>query len=132
MQNIKLDYAKSPFADHNGISILSVENDHCVVQMEITEHSLNRSADVHGGALMTLADTACGVTARLDHRNYVTQNLNMHFMKNVSFGTLHAKASVISRGNTITVINVEILTPEKTLLACATATMFCIGKPSSN
>lgn len=119
---------QNPFAEHNGLELIALDADSSVVRHVITGTSLNPLGAVHGGLLFALLDNAAGFCARADGRNYVTQNASINFIRNVSEGTLLARAHVVNRGKTVTIVRVEIRTGDGLLLAEGTASMFCIGQ----
>ena len=119
---------KNHFMTYNGITPAYAGENDGEVRAELKENGTNLSGYAHGGLLMTMADCAAGIAARGDGRRYVTQSMNVNFIYNVQSGELRAKAEVISRGKTVTVIRVRITNEEEKLLAEATANMFCIDR----
>ena len=56
----KIKHESNGFIRHNGIRIVSVDEERSVLEAEITDNSRNVWGSVHGGFLYTMADTAAG------------------------------------------------------------------------
>lgn len=119
---------KNHFMTHNFIEPETADENGSRVSAELREELCNLYGFVHGGLLMTMADCAAGIAARGDGRNYVTQNMNVHFIGNVKEGRLTADAQVLHRGKTVTLVRVEIRSEDGKLLAEASVSMFCVTK----
>ncbi len=114
------------FSKYNHIVPESAEQDRAVFRLDVWENSLNPYGSVHGGALYTLADNACGYAAHTDGRNYVTMEGSLHFVSNCTSGTVLATATVLHRGGTTCVVNVDITKQNGEMLATGQFTFFCI------
>ena len=128
MVDIRKYKEQNQFMVHNHIEPVCAENDSSEVKMVICENSRNPRGFVHGGLLMTMADCAAGLAARCDGRDYVTQTANVNYISNIKEGEIHAYGSVVHRGGTVTIVRVQIIGPDKKLLAEATMNMFCITR----
>lgn len=117
---------KQEFMHHNHMEVLPSEPDTGCIQVKLCPQSMSIRGFVHGGLMMSMADSAAGVAARSDGRDYVTQNMNMSFLSNCTEGTLRATARVIHRGFRVTVVQVEV-TAEGRLLAQGTCNMYCVS-----
>ena len=51
---------KEPFTAHNHIRVCDIDEGSSRLELDLTEQSLNRWGQPHGGVLFTLADDACG------------------------------------------------------------------------
>ena len=90
-----------PFMNKNHIRLEAVELDRVVTVMEAGPDSLNPYGFVHGGALYTMADCACGAAARTDGRKYVTLSSSFNFLHSGLEGdVIRAEAKVRRRGRT--------------------------------
>ena len=83
---------------------------------------------VHGGALYTMADDAAGAAAHTDGRHYVTQNGNLHFLKNQGSGTIRAEGRIRRRGQATCLAVVDITNEGGELLATGDFSYFCVDK----
>ena len=100
------------FRDLLGFELIEWSNDWAVVDLELNTH-LNRNQYVHGGAIMSLLDSACGFSGVYcevpgNVRRCITISLNTHFVKPVSEGVLRAEARVISRGRKIFFVEAKV------------------------
>ena len=78
------------FIRHNGIRIISVDEEKSVLKAEVTDLSRNVWGGVHGGFLYTMADTAAGAFARIKYgRRNVTLNGSINYLRSAA----HAKTS---------------------------------------
>ena len=88
----------------------------------------NRYGAVHGGALFTLADTALGAVCYSIGSMVVTMSASINFIKN----TMHkekvtAEATLIHKGKSSVVCEVEIFSEKQELMVEVTGTMFVVG-----
>lgn len=114
------------FATYNHIEMVLIEEDHAIFRLNIRPESKNSYGMVHGGAICTLADNACGFAAHTDGRNYVTQSSSLHFLRNQSEGEIQADARVRHRGRSTCLVAVDLLGEDEKLLATGEFTLFCV------
>lgn len=116
------------FMHHNFIEMVSVTPDRAVFRLTIRPESRNPYGLVHGGAIYTMADNAAGAAVHTDGRCYVTQTGTLHFLRNVSSGTVYAAASVRHRGRSTCLTGVDITSEDGKLLAAGEFTFFCVDR----
>lgn len=129
MQALDVTHKNHPdnrFMHHNFMTVETVELMSAVVRLDVHPESLNPLGMIHGGALYTLADNATGAAAHGDGRWYVTQNSDMHFLRNQGNGVVRGYATVRHRGKSTCLVDVEIRNEEQAVLATGTFTFFCI------
>ncbi|BAK97227.1 hypothetical protein OBV_00290 [Oscillibacter valericigenes Sjm18-20] len=116
------------FTIYNFIDLSILEKDRAECRLTLRPESTNPLGMLHGGALYTMADSTAGSAAHSDGRIYVTQNSCMNYLSNIKEGTAVAVGTVVHRGKTTCLVNVDI-TAEATgkLLATGSFTFFCIG-----
>ncbi|MEG0825142.1 MAG: PaaI family thioesterase [Oscillospiraceae bacterium] len=116
------------FMLYNGMTLEVLTRETAVVSFTPNEHSRNIAGNVHGGALLTLADSAAGSLARAAGCGmYVSSNASLNFIKGVSAGKILATASVLHSGRTTSVISVNVTDDQNVLLAQGTFTLFRLG-----
>ena len=115
------------FMVYNHMELETVEPDYAVFRMEIRPESKNVFGMVHGGAIYALADNATGSAAHTDGRHYVTQNGNLHFLRNQAEGTIRAIARVRHRGRSTVLVPVDVVGDGGALLATGEFSFFCVG-----
>lgn len=116
------------FVVHNHIELVSVNTEEAVFKLDIREESKNSFGMVHGGALYAMADNAAGFVVHTDGRHHVTQTSAMHFLRNQSEGTVLATARIRHRGNTTSLVMVDITSDKGKLIATGEFHFFCIDK----
>lgn len=116
------------FMTYNFIELSVLELDRAECRLRLRPESTNPSGMLHGGALYTMADSTAGSAAHSDGRIYVTQDSSMNYLSNIKEGTAVAVGTVVHRGKTTCLVNVDIIA-EATgkLLATGRFTFFCIG-----
>ena len=115
-----------PFVEYNHMEITKVSPEESEIRLRVNPDARNLMGQVHGGLIYSLADTVTGITARADGRKYVTESATVHFLSNVSEGTVIARGVMIRRGRK-TVLTRGIVEDENgRLLADVTISMFCI------
>lgn len=120
--------SRNSYVKWNGIELESLEHDRALLSLTLEEMHKNPYGIAHGGALYTLADTACGAAARTDGRDYVTQNSSVNFISSRSEGVVLAEARVRHRGRSTCVVEFNITDGEGALLVTGMMTFFCLGK----
>jgi len=115
------------FMKKNHIHLAEVEQDRVITTLDAGPDSLNPYGFVHGGALFTMADCACGAAARTDGRKYVTLSSSFNFLHSGLKGdAIRAEAKVRRRGHTTCYVDVDLTNGQGELLASGSFTFFCI------
>ena len=119
----KIKHESNGFIRHNGIRIVSVDEERSVLEAEITDNSRNVWGSVHGGFLYTMADTAAGAFARIKYgRRNVTLNGSMNYLRPTTHSrTLTAVGREIKVGGHVGFFEVDITDDTGVLVACARA-----------
>ncbi len=100
-----------PFARSLGITITSATTAEVVAVLELTPDIANFAGVMHGGALMTLADTAGSTCAFLnlpENSLTTTTDANTRFLRPISDGVATATARPLRVGRTSIIVEVEI------------------------
>ena len=117
----------NPFMQWNRIEVDELDVNHCLCHVQLRHEQTNPNGLAHGGLLFTMADVAASALARADGRNYSPLDANVHFLRKVKEGMVIAEASIIRRGRTSVLIEVQIRSGEGRELTRVTVTMFCIA-----
>ena len=122
----KIKHESNGFIRHNGIRIVSVDEERSVLEAEITDNSRNVWGSVHGGFLYTMADTAAGAFARIRYgRRNVTLNGSMNYLRPITHSkTLTAVGREIKVGGHVGFFEVNITDDTGVLVACAQMNMY--------
>ena len=119
----------NPFTRVNDIMLTGLSDGCAVVEHEVKRESLNYNGVVHGGLIATMIDFAGGAAARVDGRTYVTSDMDVKFISNISAGKLVAKSEIVSRGGTLCNVHIRVTADEgKKLIADGTGTYFCLRR----
>ena len=118
----------NPFPKYNHIKLSVLERDHVEMYVDLEPEFMNYAGAVHGGLFFTMADFCAATTARTDGRKYVTLSAESHYMKNVREGRITAKSTLIHRGRTSVLVDVNVYSEKGVLLFTARVTMFCVGE----
>ena len=135
-----LDNDQPHFAKLIGIEIVSYSADKVEAEFRIGEEHSNRGGAMHGGAIMTLADTVGGLatTANLpEGYGTVTIESKTNFLAAVTVGdTARAECTPLHRGRTTMVWQTKIMRGDGKLAAVVTQTQLVIppgrGHQSNN
>lgn len=121
-------YHENPYVRLLEIQVEGVERGSVTLSMEAAEKLSNFYHISHGGALMSLADTAMGATCLSVNKKVVTQSMNIHFIKAAEEGIkLWATGHILHDGRKTLVCETEIRDGEGRILCKATADFFVIG-----
>ncbi|MEM9356140.1 MAG: PaaI family thioesterase [Pseudomonadota bacterium] len=106
-----------PFASHVGMSVEEAEVDRVVIRMRGADHIMNGVGIAHGGALATLIDTAATAAAWASSdvkptTRGTTVALTINFLSGAPQSDLLAEGRVLSRGGTLTIIDVTARTAD--------------------
>lgn len=95
-----------PFPMQLGVVLLEVNANRVVGEMAVTALLSNRNGVLHGGALMSFADTLAGVgaaTGLLEGKSTITMESKTNFLRAVRVGEVARGTSVcLHRGQTTT------------------------------
>ena len=114
------------FIRHNGIRIISVDEEKSVLKAEVTDLSRNVWGGVHGGFLYTMADTAAGAFARIKYgRRNVTLNGSINYLRTAAHAKNHtAVCREVTVGGHVGFFEVNITDEEERLIARAEVNMY--------
>lgn len=117
------------FAPHNHIYVTELRDDHSASGvLEIQPSSLNPLGIVHGGALVTLADTVAGTAAYTTGKTCVTLDCSMQYLAPAMGKRIFCKAIPRKLGRTILVYDTELTDDAGKLVAIGTYTFFAKEK----
>lgn len=116
-----------PFGTHVGMSVDVLEVDRVVVRMHGAPHIMNALGIVHGGATATLLDTAATAAAwatpdAKPTTRGTTVALAINYIGAGQEGDMIAEGTVISRGGTLTIVDVVARDVAGRIVAKAQAT----------
>ena len=126
-EDMKEIVRKNPFAQHIGMELLEVTEGYALGRIRLAKQYENIYGGMHGGCAYSLADTLSGIAAST-YREYVTMlDASMNYLLPVEHTEyVYCKARVLRHGRKITVVRVELLNDEQTLLIDGSFTFYSI------
>ena len=112
------------FSNYNHMRVTRLEGAEAEGVLEIRPDSLNPAGIVHGGALVALADTVCGVAAWSSGRVCVTLDCSMQYLAPGTGKTITCVATPKKLGRTILVYDAALTDDTGRLVATGTYTFF--------
>ena len=113
--------AKDSFVSHLGIKITKVNKQGAVAKLKVSKAIMAPNALIHGGAITSLADTACGFGTMYHLKKdqmFATIELKTNFISAVQRGIIVCEATLIHKGKTLHVWDSKIF-EEKSLKVIA-------------
>jgi acyl-CoA thioesterase len=124
---------ESPFAELLGFEVVEKTEGRVVLRLPFQDKFLQSIGRVHGGAIFSLADHACGwaaVTTLKPGYRCATLEMKINYISAVHDEDCLAEAVVVHSGRTSIVIEADIKTPSGRLVAKTLAT-FAVLQPST-
>lgn len=116
------------FGKSNAMQITRLEEGYALAELSINENSFNAVKTVQGGAIFTLADMAFAGAANSFGDKCVAMSAAVSFIRPGFGSKLYAEAKVISKGKRSCVVDVEVTSDEKKLVAKLQITGFFFEK----
>lgn len=123
-----------PFAAEVGIELVKAEPGEVTGSLEHAPRLCTAGAILHGGALMTLADTVGAVCAYLNlppGGRTATTTSATNFLRPVGAGTVTATATPVHLGRSMVVVRVDVTDAHGRLAATTTQTQAVLPGPQS-
>lgn len=115
--------AMMPFAGHVGMTLTEASQDRVVAVLPWTPTLCTSAGIMHGGALMTLADTAGALVAYLglaQGQTTATITSTTQMFRPVTGGTVRAVAVPLNRGRTTATVQTSLYDENERLIAQTT------------
>ena len=128
-KHLQLFYKQNPYVELLKINIDDVREGRVVLSMDIEKIHTNFYEMSHGGALMSLGDTAMGAACLSCNKKVVTLSFNMNFIKGAPLGTkLKATGIVVHNGSRTMVCETEFIDEHGKVFCKGTGTFFVLGQ----
>lgn len=122
---------QSPFSLLLGIEIAICQPEEVICHMTVTEAMANRNGVLHGGALMTLADTAAGTSAFINSPAEITNTTveaKTNFIRPVKIGdTVTARCVPVHVGRATLVLQVTLTRGDGKTVGATSQTHLFLG-----
>lgn len=116
-----------------GIEIALLEKGECVLSLQVKEHHLNPMGLLHGGVLLTMADTAAGCACSYEPSICPTVEGKLSFLEAGCLGdTIKAVGREIRHGGTLMFCEVNIYNQNDIKLAAGLFTYMKTRMPLPN
>jgi uncharacterized protein (TIGR00369 family) len=120
-------YEFAGFNQHLETQLVEWEEGHCVMELPIEAHLLNRSGAVHGGVISTLIDAVGSHAGKynadpLQRPKSVTVSLTTRFLGLAKQDPLRAVGTQVGGGKRIFFSRVVVHAPDGTAVACGDVT----------
>ena len=113
IRNIKAmnSLAKDSFVSYLGIKITKITKNFSQAKLKISKKIKAPNGLIHGGAITSLADTACGFGTmyHLKQEMFATIELQTNFISAVEKGTLICNAKLVHKGKSLHVWDAEVI-----------------------
>lgn len=121
---------KAPFEKLLGLEIIKVTQDVAVVRLPFRAELTNPHGSLHGGVIVSLADTAAAValSTRYEDGIFFTTRFNIRF-RNPSTTDAYAEAKITDVKRNVYFIDIKIINDDQKVVATAEANFFV---PSNN
>jgi uncharacterized protein (TIGR00369 family) len=122
LEELRARLAASSFHTWAGMEVVEASPGAVTVAMWIEEQHVNLQGFVHGGMLVILADTACGLSIRSamePGRLHVTADLDIHFLAPAKPGRILGRGKAVKVGRSLAFAEASIEDGEGRLLARA-------------
>lgn len=116
--------ASLSYVSHSNIRLTSLIPGHAEGEVAVGPENFGLGETIHGGCLMTLADTVAGAAAMSQGGICVTLDTSFHFLRPATAPTIRCKAAVRKSGRTIRVADVSLSDAAGQEVACGTFTFY--------
>lgn len=123
-----IDFANelSGFNKLNGIKLVELGDDYCVVEGALRKEAMNPWDMAHGGFVYALCDVAAGALVSNSGCKGVTLSSSMHFMRQSKGSMLRAEGRIIKRGKNVSVIESVVYDDSGSMTAKGTFEIFAL------
>lgn len=119
---------KDRFCSENGMKITTVADGYAEGEMIVEDHHLNGLNFVQGGAIFTLADFTCAAAMNSFGQQAVSLSASTSFIRPGLPPRLTAKATLVNKGKTTAIFDVDVFSNDSKLLMHSTMTAFLLDK----
>ncbi len=104
------DFTGGTYVEYNGVYLTHIENGLVRGEIEVKSHLLNPLGVLHGGVMVTIADTiaimGCGYLYQAV--NVVTTSIHADYLRPVKTGIVMAEGKVLSKGKSVSTWQVNL------------------------
>jgi 1,4-dihydroxy-2-naphthoyl-CoA hydrolase len=123
---------ENTLVSHLGIKITAITDHSIAGMMPVNSCVMQPAGMLHGGASVTLAETLASIGAnqclKSENKYCVGMEINANHIKGISYGTVHAEAKIIHKGNKTQVWSVEIRDDDGDLVCICRMTAVVVSR----
>lgn len=116
------------FCRGNGMKIIAITPGNAEGELIVEDHHLNGLNFVQGGAIFTLADFTCAAAMNSFGQQAVSLSASTSFIRPGMPPRLTAKATLVNKGKSTAIFDVDVFSHEGKLLMHSTMTAFLLDK----
>ena len=123
--NYALDEFPAPIGKLLGLKLSKCADGQATIEFEATGRHANPMGTLHGGVLCDIADAAMGAAYRsslTDGESFTTLELKINFLRPVWNAMLRAEARIVRAGQTVGLLECDVLDDRGRLVARASST----------
>lgn len=104
--------ASCSFNIYNGIKVVDLEENICIVEAELRDEAMNPWGMAHGGLVYSLCDVSAGVVVSQTERRGVTQSGTIYYLRPSTGKKLRAEGKIIKNGKTVVLVETNVYNDE--------------------
>jgi uncharacterized protein (TIGR00369 family) len=122
---LRQSFTLTPLHQLLALRMVPADGDTVVVEMPVREEAFNQSGNLHGGAIATLIDVACGSTAARSssfepgRNTIVTADLHVRYLGRPKGDVVRAEARLLRSGRQLVVVECRVLDTLDNVIAAA-------------
>ena len=122
---LRQSFTLTPLHQLLALRMVPSDGDTVVVEMPVSEEAFNQSGNLHGGAIATLIDVACGSAAARSssfepgRNTIVTADLHVRYLGRPKADTVRAEAHLLRSGRQLVVVECRVLDTLDNVIAAA-------------
>lgn len=111
---------------YNGIKVVDLGEDYCIVEGVLRDETFNPWGMAHGGFVYSLCDVAAGVVVSRGTRQGVTLSGSMRYLRPSRGAKLRAEGKIIKDGRSVAFVETSVYDDEGTLTAQGNFEVFIV------
>ncbi|MGH9050839.1 MAG: PaaI family thioesterase [Acidimicrobiia bacterium] len=122
---LRQSFTLTPLHQLLALRMVPSDGEAVVVEMPVREEAFNQSGNLHGGAIATLIDVACGSTAARSssfepgRNTIVTADLHVRYLGRPKGDVVRAEARLLRAGRQLVVVECQVLDTFDNVIAAA-------------
>jgi uncharacterized protein (TIGR00369 family) len=125
IEYLRRSFARTPLHSLLGLRMVPADGGSVAVEMPVAEAAFNQTGNLHGGAIATLIDVACGSAAARassfepGKNTLVTADLHVRYLGRPKGDLVRAEARVMRAGRQLVVVECRVRDPLENVIAVA-------------